>query len=55
MSGRQAGEQAKRAGARRLVITHRWPTVDAAAVLEEAEAAFGGRVEQAVIGKEFTL
>ena len=28
MSGRQAGEQARRAGARRLVITHRWPTID---------------------------
>jgi ribonuclease BN (tRNA processing enzyme) len=55
MSGRQAGEQAHRAGARRLVITHRWPTVDAAAVAVEAVAAFGAPVEQAVIGKEFVL
>jgi hypothetical protein len=37
------------------VITHRWPTVDASAVASEAEAAFGGPVEQAVIGKEFVL
>ncbi len=32
MSGRQAGAQARKAGAKRLVITHRWPTVDPAAV-----------------------
>ncbi|HEY4927911.1 MAG TPA: MBL fold metallo-hydrolase [Acidimicrobiales bacterium] len=55
LSGRQAGEAARSAGARRLVITHRWPTVDARAVADEAEAAFGGPVEQAAIGKEFTL
>ena len=55
MSGRQAGEQASRAGARRLVLTHRWPTVSAAAVAVEAAATFGGAVEQAEIGKEFVL
>ncbi len=55
MSGRQAGEQARGAGARRLAITHRWPTIDAVAVASEAEAAFGGPVEQASIGKEFVL
>lgn len=55
MSGRQAGDQARRAGARRLAITHRWPTVDAVTVLDEAEAAFGARVEQAETGKEFIL
>jgi len=55
MSGRQAGEQAYRAGARRLVITHRWPTVPAVAVVSEAAAAFGRPVEQAEIGKEFIL
>jgi ribonuclease BN (tRNA processing enzyme) len=55
MSGRQAGEQAKRAGARRLVVTHRWPTIDPAALAAEAEAAFGRPVEQAVIGKEYVL
>ncbi len=53
MSGSQAGEQARRAGARKLVITHRWPTIDAASVVAEAEAAFGAPVEQASIGKEF--
>jgi ribonuclease BN (tRNA processing enzyme) len=55
MSGRQAGEQARTAGARRLVVTHRWPTVSAPAVASEAAAAFGGPVEQAEIGKEFVL
>ena len=55
LSGRQAGAAAREAGAGRLVITHRWPTVDAGAVAEEAEAAFGGPVEQATIGREFTL
>lgn len=55
LSGRQAGSAARAAGARRVVLTHRWPTIDARAVASEAEAAFGGPVEQAVIGKEFTL
>ncbi len=55
MSGRQAGEQAARAGARRLVLTHRWPTIAASTVRAEAEAAFGKPVEQAIIGKEFIL
>jgi len=55
MSGRQAGEQAFRAGARRLVVTHRWPSIAAATVAAEAEATFGGPVEQAVRGREFIL
>jgi ribonuclease BN (tRNA processing enzyme) len=55
LSGRQAGELARRAGAKRLVVTHRWPTVDASALIAEAELAFGGPVEEAVIGKEFVL
>jgi ribonuclease BN (tRNA processing enzyme) len=55
MSGRQAGEQASRAGARRLVLTHRWPTIAASSVASEAAASYGGTVEQAEIGKEFVL
>ncbi len=55
MSGRQAGEQARLSGAKRLVLTHRWPTISAADVEAEAEAAFGSPVEQAAIGKEFLL
>ena len=55
MSGRQAGAQARHAGAGRLVLTHRWPSVSAAAVAAEAAEAFGGEVEQAAIGKEYLL
>ncbi len=55
MSGRQAGEQARRCGARRLVVTHRWPTVAASAVAAEAGATFGGPVEQAAVGTVFGL
>jgi ribonuclease BN (tRNA processing enzyme) len=55
LSGRQAGNQAREAQARRLVITHRWPTVDEATVGAEARAAFGAPVEHASIGAEFVL
>ena len=55
MSGRQAGESAKAARARRLVVTHRWPTIAAAAVAAEAAAAFGGPVSQAAVGRGYSL
>jgi ribonuclease BN (tRNA processing enzyme) len=55
MSARQAVMQARSAGARRTVLTHRWPTVDASAVADEAAESCGGPVEQAEIGKEFQL
>lgn len=55
LSGRQAGASAREARAQRLVITHRWPTVSAGAVLDEAGLAFEARVEQAAIGREFVL
>jgi ribonuclease BN (tRNA processing enzyme) len=55
LSGRQAGEQARKAGARRLVVTHRWPTIDPSTLADEAQVAFGSAVEQAAIGKEFVL
>ncbi|MGH9164144.1 MAG: MBL fold metallo-hydrolase [Acidimicrobiales bacterium] len=44
LSARQAGAMARRAGAGRLVLTHRWPTVDAEASRAEAEAAYGAPV-----------
>ncbi|SFP27310.1 Ribonuclease BN, tRNA processing enzyme [Amycolatopsis arida] len=40
LSGRQAGELACRAGARRLLLTHIAPWTDRAAVLAEARAGF---------------
>ena len=55
MTAAQAGRSARQADARRLVVTHRWSTVPAAAVLEEATASFGGRVDQAEVGRGFSL
>jgi ribonuclease BN (tRNA processing enzyme) len=55
MSGRQAGAQARSADVARLVVTHRWPTIDPVTLLGEVEDAFGKPVEQAAIGKEFIL
>ncbi|HXW33720.1 MAG TPA: MBL fold metallo-hydrolase [Acidimicrobiales bacterium] len=55
MSGRQAGASARAARARRLVLTHRWPTVPASALKEEAEESFGGVVDQAAVGRGFSL
>lgn len=55
MSGRQAGETAKAARARRLVVTHRWPTIAAGALRAEAADAFGGPVAQAAVGRGYSL
>lgn len=49
LSARQAGATARAAGARRLVATHVWPTVDRAAVAAEAMSTFGAPVEVAVV------
>ena len=43
-SARQAGELAREAQARRLMITHLWPTLDPVASVEEASEGFGGAV-----------
>jgi len=50
LSGRQAATMAAEAGAARLVVTHRWPTVAADALADEASTAFGSAVTQAVTG-----
>jgi ribonuclease BN (tRNA processing enzyme) len=44
MTGLQAGEQAAAAGARRLLVTHIYPTLDAAEVAAEASSAYSGEV-----------
>jgi ribonuclease BN (tRNA processing enzyme) len=54
-SARQAGTTARAAGARRLVLTHTWPTIDLAAIKAEGEAAFGGPVEIAAIDAVYEL
>ena len=53
MSARQAGTNAREAGARRLLLTHLWARVDHQAARAEAAAAFGAPVELAVIGARF--
>jgi ribonuclease BN (tRNA processing enzyme) len=53
LSGRQAGSMARAAGVRRLILTHRWPTVAADEVRREAALAFGRPVEQASTGAVF--
>jgi ribonuclease BN (tRNA processing enzyme) len=53
LSGRQAGAMARAAGVRRLIVTHRWPTVSADDVRREAALAFGQPVEQASTGAVF--
>jgi ribonuclease BN (tRNA processing enzyme) len=45
LSARQAGIMAKAAGARRLLLTHVWPTVDPRRSAAEATEAFGSPVE----------
>ncbi len=51
----QAGETAARAGARRLLITHIWPTFDQGDILEEVKGAFAGEVTLAREGMEIEL
>jgi ribonuclease BN (tRNA processing enzyme) len=53
LSGRQAGAMAKAAGVECLIVTHRWPTVSALALADEAGAAFGAAVGQAAPGLTF--
>jgi ribonuclease BN (tRNA processing enzyme) len=55
MSARQAGSTAKAAQARRLVLTHRWPSIAAADIAAEATDAFGGPVAQAAVGRGYSL
>jgi ribonuclease BN (tRNA processing enzyme) len=53
LSGRQAGAMAVAAGVGRLIVTHRWPTVSAQVLADEAGSAFGAAVDQAAPGLTF--
>ena len=44
LSAHQAGELAREANARKLMITHLWPTLDPVASVAEASEAFGNAV-----------
>ncbi len=44
LSARQAGEAARAARARKLMLTHLWPTIDPVASVEEGSEAFGRAV-----------
>ena len=44
LSARQAGEAARAAQARHLMLTHLWPTIDPVASVEEGSEAFGHAV-----------
>jgi ribonuclease BN (tRNA processing enzyme) len=57
LSGKQGGEYAAAAGARRLVITHvlPWYRDDSEQIFSEAREAFGGPVELARAGSTLTI
>ena len=55
LSGREAGEHATRAGARRVLLTHVVPWADPQAVLAEARTSYAGPVELAVCGASYDL
>jgi ribonuclease BN (tRNA processing enzyme) len=55
LSARQAGQSARAAGARRLLLTHLWPTLDARQSRDEGSEAFGAEVDMAVVGGRYEL
>ena len=50
LTGKEAGESAHRAGARRLLVTHVPPWHDREAILAEARSAYDGPCELALPG-----
>jgi ribonuclease BN (tRNA processing enzyme) len=55
VSARQAGENARAAGARRLMLTHLWPTVDPTVSVAEGSDAFGAPVMLAAPNLTLTI
>lgn len=55
LTAAQAGEMATAAGARRLVLTHLWPTIDRNRSAAEAAATFGGPIDVAAANEEYHL
>jgi ribonuclease BN (tRNA processing enzyme) len=54
MSGKEAGQTARQAGVRRLLLTHVQPWIDRSTVLAEAAAAFGGHTELVEQGASYS-
>lgn len=55
LTGREAGEHATRAGARRLLLTHLMPFSDEQAVLAEAQQTWVGPLELARAGRTYEV
>lgn len=55
LTGRGAGEMARRAGVKRLVLTHLFPGYDPGEVLGEAAGTFNGIVELAEEGRIYEI
>ena len=55
LTGRRAGELARRAGVRRLVLTHFWPGIARERFARDAEAAFQGPVDLAYPGARYMI
>jgi len=55
LTARQAGEQARAAGARRLVVTHLTPGSDQAGAVAEAADAYGAPVEAAQVHATYAV
>jgi ribonuclease BN (tRNA processing enzyme) len=55
LSGREAGQHARRAGVGRLILTHVVPWSDAAAIESEARTVFDGEILMAAPGMTVTI
>jgi ribonuclease BN (tRNA processing enzyme) len=55
MSARQAGVSARAAGARRLMLTHLWPTLDPGRSLMDGSDAYGATAELAVHNRRYPV
>ncbi len=55
LSARQAGEAARASGARRLVLTHLWPTCDPEKARVEGSEAFGQAAHVAQVHATYTV